>query len=452
MVTKTVDNAAPQVGGTVHYTVTASDLGPSTSTGAMVTDLLPTGLDFVSATSSMGSFNSASGTWTIGNLAASSSATLDLAAMVDASDTVGQVITNTATGSQAANVIDPVTGNDTASAAITVASTTPVVASSTAGLEVMKTIDKASPQAGATVHYMITAAGMGPASSTNVVVSDLLPAGLTFVSATPSVGTYSTSTGAWAVGTLSPSSTATLAITAMVNPSDTVGQTITNTATASEDASQVNPDSAQATASAALTVAFPVPVVPATLSIRANGDFLARGMIVTSVGSSSFQASLWGNTYTVNFTGNGDNDGDEFLMRNGNTPFNFDENGSHLSDQVFVGDIVNVSGQVSVAAPFVVASNVVRNDSIGSPRQPRSIFGFGGNGFGSFGNGFGGFGFGSSSNSNNSGNGNNSSGSSSSGSSGNNSSSNSVQTQLNSLAAQLQQLQQMFQSQINPTP
>ena len=48
----------------------------------------------------------------------------------------------------------------------------------------------------------MTLTNNGPATATNVTVTDLLPAGLTFVSATPSQGTYDSATGVWAVGTV----------------------------------------------------------------------------------------------------------------------------------------------------------------------------------------------------------------------------------------------------------
>jgi large repetitive protein len=439
---KVIDNAAPQAGVTVNYTLTASAMGPATSTGVIVNDLLPSGLTFLAATSSMGTYNNANGTWTIGTLSPNATATLRIAATVNASDTSGQVITNTAAATEDPALVNPDSAQATASRALMVATATAVNATSTAGLEIMKVVDNAAPHAGTIVHYLVTASAMGPATSTDVAVHDLLPAGLTFVSATPSVGTYNSVTGMWTIGELTPNATATLNIAAMVNASDPAGQIITNSAAATEDASLVNPESAQATASVALAVTpapVTVPIVPATLSIGANGNFLSRGMIVTSVGSSSFQAQVWGNTYTVNFVGNGDNDGDEFLFRNGNTPFNFEGNGGQFSDQVIVGDIVNVSGRVTTAAPFVVAANVVRNDSIVSPRESQRNFGFGGDNGGSFNSG--------SSSDNGSDNGNSSSGSSSS--SGNNAS---IQAQLNSLTAQLLQLEQMFQRQFNPTP
>ena len=245
-------------------------------------------------------------------------------------------------------------------------------------------------------------------------------------------------TGVWTIGSLNPNATATLGIAAQVNVVDAVGQSITNTATATEDASLMNPDTAQATASAALTVAgtptstLPRPIVPATLSVDSNGNFLARGMVVTSVASTSFQAEIWGITYTVNWT---DNDGDEFLFQGNDTPFNFGLHGNRFSDEIAVGDTVNVSGKVNTSAPLTVNANVVRNDSITFARPPRPfspvIF-----------NGYNDRQVGSGTSFNGNGNVSSSGGDANVG----------FQSQLNGLTAELKSLEQMFQGRFGQNP
>ena len=54
VLTKTVDNAAPNVGDTVTFTITVGDLGPSDATNVSISDPLPVGLTFVSATPGQG--------------------------------------------------------------------------------------------------------------------------------------------------------------------------------------------------------------------------------------------------------------------------------------------------------------------------------------------------------------------------------------------------------------
>jgi uncharacterized repeat protein (TIGR01451 family) len=96
-----------------------------------------------------------------------------------------------------------------------------------ADLALAKDIDNAAPVTGTDVIYTITVENEGTLAATAVEVTDLLPAGLNFVSATPSQGSYTASTGLWTVGSLAPTATATLTITATVTA--TTG-TITNEA------------------------------------------------------------------------------------------------------------------------------------------------------------------------------------------------------------------------------
>jgi uncharacterized repeat protein (TIGR01451 family) len=74
------------------------------------------------------------------------------------------------------------------------------VSTEVADLELTQTVSTATPAAGANVTFTITLTNQGPNNPTGVKVLDALPAGLTFVSATPSVGTYTASTGIWDLG------------------------------------------------------------------------------------------------------------------------------------------------------------------------------------------------------------------------------------------------------------
>jgi choice-of-anchor A domain-containing protein/uncharacterized repeat protein (TIGR01451 family) len=85
-------------------------------------------------------------------------------------------------------------------------------------LSLTKTVNNANPAVGSNITYTLTltnAAGFDPASG--VSVKDLLPSGLTFVSATPSQGTYNAVTGIWTVGAVTSGQSLTLIITATVN-------------------------------------------------------------------------------------------------------------------------------------------------------------------------------------------------------------------------------------------
>ncbi|TXB60633.1 DUF4347 domain-containing protein [Phaeodactylibacter luteus] len=80
-ITKTVDNPTPDVGDNVVFTLTVTNNGPSAATGVEVTDNLPSGYTYVSDDGG-GAYASGTGLWTIGNLAASATATLNITATV----------------------------------------------------------------------------------------------------------------------------------------------------------------------------------------------------------------------------------------------------------------------------------------------------------------------------------------------------------------------------------
>jgi uncharacterized repeat protein (TIGR01451 family) len=98
-----------------------------------------------------------------------------------------------------------------------------------ADLALTKIVDDAGPREGDTVNYTVTVTNTGPGPATVVQVMDLLPAGVTFVSALPGQGTYDSISGDWFVGNLPAGSSVNLMLEAEVD-AGTGGSTITNTA------------------------------------------------------------------------------------------------------------------------------------------------------------------------------------------------------------------------------
>lgn len=137
-VTKSASPTSPAEGATVTYTITVKNNGPSTADDLSVADAVPSGLTFVSAAPSQGTWES--GTWTVGTLLNGASATLTLTATVNLGQS-GQTIGNTATVS--GGPFDYAAGNNSASASLTVPATvlTGIVTDQKTGL----------PLAGATV-------------------------------------------------------------------------------------------------------------------------------------------------------------------------------------------------------------------------------------------------------------------------------------------------------------
>ena len=212
-VMKAVSNAAPSTGGSITYSIAVRNSGTNNASGVQVTDLLPAGVSYTSHAATQGTYTAGSGIWAIGGLSTGSTSTLTITASVTAA--TGDTVTNTAAVT-ASDQGDGNTANNTASTLILVGG---------ADLAVGITVSNASPNEGNTISYQVVVANNGPGSPSGIQVTDLLPAGLTFVSALASVGTYAS--GTWTIGALATS--ATLTINATVN-AGTNGQTITNTA------------------------------------------------------------------------------------------------------------------------------------------------------------------------------------------------------------------------------
>jgi uncharacterized repeat protein (TIGR01451 family) len=170
--------AAP--GDAVVYTVTVQNLSTTDdATTVVVTDTLPAGLTIVTpltapATGTAANVGNA-WTWTIPPLAKSTSATATISATVDDTAVEG-VLTDTA--NVVAAQTDPAPANNTASADLT-------ITAMTADLNVITAVDDTKPQQGDTIHIAIQVSNEGPADATNVVIKDVLPTGLQYVSCEP---------------------------------------------------------------------------------------------------------------------------------------------------------------------------------------------------------------------------------------------------------------------------
>src|SRR5262249_49373450 len=130
------------VGDTITFTVTLTNAGPDAATNVRVTDLIPSGLTFVSATPGQGTYVSATGLWTVGTVANGAVVVLTIRAQVTSSSAQ----TNMATIS-GADQFDPMTGNNSAAATET---------PQKADLAVSKSVSNPTPNVGDTLTYTIT--------------------------------------------------------------------------------------------------------------------------------------------------------------------------------------------------------------------------------------------------------------------------------------------------------
>src|ERR1044071_7065264 len=153
-----------------NYTVSVTNLGPSPVVGLSVTDNLPANVSFVSA-SGGGFLNGSQVLWTNLALAANTSTNLIITVTAPAESAS---LTNSASGGSP--YLDPNPTNNTAPPVFTAVSASADLAASKSG--------PATINAGANFNYTITVTNAGPSTATSLSVTDSLPAGLSFVSAT----------------------------------------------------------------------------------------------------------------------------------------------------------------------------------------------------------------------------------------------------------------------------
>jgi uncharacterized repeat protein (TIGR01451 family) len=170
-VVKTATSTPAIPGTSISYRLVVRNAGPDAAINARVTDALPAGLTFQSASPGC----AASGqnvTCTLGNLAAGGSQTFTVTASVDSQLDAGE-LTNTATTSS--ETPDPKPSDNT--------STTRVPVEPQADLAIVKRALSSRPVPGRNLTYELTVTNNGPSPARDVRVTDPLPRGLSFVSA-----------------------------------------------------------------------------------------------------------------------------------------------------------------------------------------------------------------------------------------------------------------------------
>ena len=296
-------------GAPLTYTIVVMNLGPSNVTNARLQDSLPASLSGFTWTcaSGGGSCGTASG---VGNIDAlvtlpvSATATFTVTGSVPAGQT--GVITNTATVTAPAGVVDPVAGNNQA--------TDNSQPSAVADLAVTKTSTPNPYVPGLPFTYTIVVSNLGPSNATNARLQDTLPTalgGFAWTCAGASGGTCGTASGAGSIDTLVTvpvGGTVTITVSGVV-PGSVTGSLV-NTATiatpagvndpvaGNNSATDVNGASVQADLSITKTDGAASAVAGATITYTVVATNGGPSDVVGATVSDALPAAITGATWT----------------------------------------------------------------------------------------------------------------------------------------------------------
>ena len=199
---KIVNNATPNYGYEITYTITVRNNGPDNSTNIKVSEVLADNFKFISANASKGYYDLTNGVWAVGNLTNNETAKLVITVKIVKTGFIQNNVSVNGTG------FDPNVTNNNATVNITVPQT--------ADLSVVKIVNVDRVSVGNRITYTIVVKNNGPDTALDVYAVDKLSDALKFVSYKASVGVYDPATGIWTIGNLTNKSNATLEITCIV--------------------------------------------------------------------------------------------------------------------------------------------------------------------------------------------------------------------------------------------
>lgn len=224
-------------GQSFTYSVNVTNSGSLAATGVNLTDTLPAGVTFVSATTSQGYCNGTTVvSCALGSLATGASANIQITVTP-----VSGTLVNTASVTSVETDVNPLNNNSSYSNLVSTPVTPPPPPDVTADLGVTMTDSPDPVKRRSNLTYSISVRNAGPANASNVNVRDVLPSNMTFVSSRSSQGSCSgSSTVSCNLGTLNSGSSATVTIVVQPRNIGTYTNNVSVSTTTSESSTTNN--------------------------------------------------------------------------------------------------------------------------------------------------------------------------------------------------------------------
>ena len=196
-IVKNVSSGAVNYLDVVKWTITVTNNGPDAASGVKIQDVLPKGFVYLNSSRPY-----ANGIINIGNLAVGAKAVVEIYSKANVTGSFVNV------ASVEGSEFDPVVSNNRDDASVNV--------KPAADLSITKVANNSAPNYHDNVKWTLTVYNRGPDNATGVVVNEMLPKSLIWVS-DDGAGKYDHNSGIWKVGNIQNGQTKTLNIITKVN-------------------------------------------------------------------------------------------------------------------------------------------------------------------------------------------------------------------------------------------
>ncbi|MGL6298094.1 MAG: hypothetical protein ACRC1M_02895 [Methanobacteriaceae archaeon] len=187
-ITSAGNTTNPKNGAIINFTIIVTNNGPSNATGVYVNDTLISGINYINSTASKGTYDNNTGIWNIGSLNVDETVYINITAIISrAGELNNYALVNSTTE-------DLDLSDNGANLSFNV--------SKFVDINLTHTVNITLVSKGDFVNFTITVVNSGLDNATGVFVSDILPAGLNFISHYATKGIYDNNTGIWTIGEL----------------------------------------------------------------------------------------------------------------------------------------------------------------------------------------------------------------------------------------------------------